>query len=401
MLREIVYGVAAVVLLACSLEFLFSIGDDPREPPVVRPTIPLIGHVIGIMRGGPTYYSETSSKKATTEIHTLRIFNYKIYVSTSSRLLPMIQKQSKALSFRPFLQITARKHGDASDKTYEIYGTDLTDHLSHAVRTSLAPGPHLDEQNLRMANRVLLEVDNLLRGSAPSGGRGMQLLDWTRHLVVQASSCGVNWQNYLTAHLAGLDISGKGYAQRQIVYDAYIKYCRELPNDGSQLAREHKRVIVEAGVDEVDYAKQASLFTIAVFSNTAPTLYWTVYELFSRPDILAQVREELEAHAISREADGDSGFDFTLDVAALKTRCYVLLSLFQETQRTRHVNASFRKMPGGPIHFNTALWGADAAAFDPYRFVPRGEKHAVPGAARQFAAAEVLIATALLVTREQ
>ncbi|KAJ3483687.1 hypothetical protein NLG97_g7250 [Lecanicillium saksenae] len=279
MLREVVYGVAAVVLLAYSLEFFLSIGDDPREPPVVRPTIPLIGHIIGIMRGGPTYYSETS-KKTSAEIHTLRIFNYKIYVSTSSRLLPMIQKQSKALSFRPFLQITARKHGDASDKTYEIYGTDLTDHLSHAVRTSLAPGPHLDAQNLRMGNRVLLEVDNLLSDSALNSDRSIQLLDWTRHLVVQASSCGVygnqhplvdpkveqafwKWQNYLTAHLAGLDISGKGYAERQIVYDAYIKYCRELPNDGSQLAREHKRVIVEAGVDEVDYAKQASLFTIA------------------------------------------------------------------------------------------------------------------------------------------
>ncbi|KAG8407447.1 hypothetical protein J3459_018499 [Metarhizium acridum] len=333
-------------------------------------------------------------------MHSLSIFNYKIYVSTSSRLLHMIQKQSKSLSFRPFLQITARKHGDASSKTYEIYGGDLTDHLSHAVRTSLAPGPHLDEQNLRMGKCVLIEIDDLLNCGGPFEARNIHLLEWKRHLVVQASSCGVCGDQHplldpkgmaeITAHLAGLDIFGKRHEQRKVVYDAYTKYCRELPNDGSELAREHKRVIREAGVDELDYAKQASLFTIAVFSNTAPTFYWTVWEVFSRPGILAEIRDEVETHAVTRPNNGE----FALDMAALKSKCPVLLSVFQETQRRRHVNASFRKvmtdtmldgryllkagnfiqMSGHLIHSDTSLWGKDAMEFDPHRFVPKKRK---------------------------
>ncbi|KAG8417042.1 hypothetical protein J3459_013009 [Metarhizium acridum] len=315
-------------------------------------------------------------------MHSLGIFNYKIYVSTSSRLLPMIQKQSKSLSFRPFLQITARKHGDASDKTYEIYGGDLTYHLSHAVRTSLAPGPHLDEQNLRMGKRVLIEIDDLLNRGGPFEARNIHLLEWKRHLVVQASSCGVCGDQHplldpkgmaeITAHLAGLDIFGKRHEQRKVVYDAYTKYFRELPNDGSELAREHKRVIREAGVDELDYAKQASLFTIAVFSNTAPTFYWTVWEVFSRPGILAEIRDEVETHAVTRPNNDGR---------------YLLKA------------GNFIQMPGHLIHSDTSLWEEKgAAALPPSGFVAWGAPpHLCP--ARQFATVEVLIATALLVVR--
>lgn len=30
---------------------------DPREPPVIRPTVPLIGHIIGLLRYGTDYYA--------------------------------------------------------------------------------------------------------------------------------------------------------------------------------------------------------------------------------------------------------------------------------------------------------------------------------------------------------
>ncbi|KAH7329711.1 cytochrome P450 [Stachybotrys elegans] len=437
MIRELVYGSVAVVLFAYAVEFGFSIGDDPREPPRVRSTIPLIGHVLGILKGGPTHYTKTG-KSTPSEIHTLGVFNYKIYVSTSSRLLPIIQKQSKSLSFRPFLQITARKHGDASDETYAIFGGTLPDELSNVVRLSLAPGPYLDDQNMRMGKRVQVEVDALLgRGST----KQINLLEWSRHIVVQSSSCGVygdqhplmdpeveksfwDWQNYLTAHLAGVDFLGKGYAARQKVYDAYIKYFKEFPVDGSQLAREHQRMIREAGIGELDNAKQASLFTIAVFSNTAPTLYWTLWEIFSRPQILEEIRQELRAHAVSGSKNGG----FVLNVSALKTQSPLLVSVFQETQRTRHVNASFRQvmtdtlldgkyllkagnflqMPGEPIHANTSIWGPTALEFDPYRFLSKGipqggfvgfgsPPHLCP--ARQFASTEIFIIAALLIMR--
>lgn len=125
----------------------------------------------------------------------MSILNFKLYTSTSTRLLPAIQRQSKALSFRPMIQHVARRWGDASDETNAIFGgSHLVTDFSRAMKLSLAPGPHLDEQNTRMGNRALLEIDELLllSSSGPNQlGRQIRLLQWARHAVVQASSCGV------------------------------------------------------------------------------------------------------------------------------------------------------------------------------------------------------------------
>ncbi|KAL8383421.1 hypothetical protein RB595_006939 [Gaeumannomyces hyphopodioides] len=469
MFREFAYGIAGLWLLGHALDYLFSLADDPREPPRVRhKVVPVIGHVIGLLRHGPTYYKYTSDA-ADAEIYSLDVLSFKVYISASSRLLPLIQKHSRALSFRPFLELTARKYGDASEVAHAIYAGSLPDDLSQAVKATLAPGPHLDSLSLRMGNRVLLEIDRLVPN--PGTPKATYLLRWARHAVVQATSCAVygddhpfvdpdvenaywKWMTYLSAHLVGwADITGRGYALRHKVFKAYAHYCRVLPGYASQLMKEHQRVLGEAGVPDDDKAKQAAIFTIASFSNSAPTLYWTLWELFSRPEVLAQVRQELEAHAVAIVAGGKhrttatpaQECDFVLDVAAVKTKCALLLSVFQETQRTRHVNPSFRKVmsdvlldgkyllkkgrylqvPGNVIHGERGIWGDSASEFDPYRFVPAAGDDAkgrpVPTAAagtgaaasgfvpwgaapylcpaRQFAATEILIVVALLALR--
>ncbi|KAF5007502.1 hypothetical protein FDECE_6174 [Fusarium decemcellulare] len=438
MLREIGYSLAGLVLLAYAVEWALSLFDDAREPRRLQSKVPLVGHLLGMIQHGAAYYGMTS-KTTDAEVYTLNIFHTKLYVTKTQRLTPSIQKAAKTLSFRPFMQTAAKLMGDASTKTYDIFGSDFIDDFSHSMKTSLAPGVYLDEQNLRMGKRAMQDVDALSSLEKPT----IFLHEWVKHTVVQASSCGLygeahpyldqavedafwTWQSYLPLQMVGLDLRGKAKAARQIVFDAYKKYCDPLPNDVSQLIRERSRTMREAGVSEEEIYKQESTFGTAAFANTVPALYWSIYELFSRPDVLEEVRAQIAEQAIT----GTKESGFVVDVAALKTKCPLLLSVYQETQRTRHIHANIRKvtadtlldgryllkagnyvqMPGQPIHTNPDIWGSSADAFDPYRFVKTeaDRKSVSPSSflawgapphlcpARQFATTEILIVIALL-----
>lgn len=241
-----------------------------------------------------------------------------------------------------------------------------------------------------------------------------------------------------------MDVFRVGYAARDIVFDAFRKYCRALPADVSEVVIQRERVLREAGVSEEDLAKQEASFCAAIFPNTAPTLYWSVVELFSRPEILHEVRREIEGNAVQRQTDASGNNDFVLDVASLKTRCPLLLSVFQETQRTRAINAMIRRVmddtlldgqyllkkgnylqiPSQPMHQSKSFWGTSAEEFDPYRFmanaadnaaVGNGDKSGSGGSvssmfmpwgaaphlcpARQFASTEIMLVMALLAMR--
>lgn len=246
------------------------------------------------------------------------------------------------------------------------------------------------------------------------------------------------WQLYLRAHMASLDFFGKANTEREVVHKAIIEYCRKLPDDASKVVLDRQHILKAAGMDFENAAKQETLFCVAMFGNTTPTLYWTIWELFSRPSLLEEVRQEVEEHAVIKNNTSDSEFgeDHVLDVAALKTQCPLLLSMFQETQRIHHVHANIRKvmadtlidngryllrkgnyvqMAGSPIHYSQDVWGPTVREFDPYRFMEQRKKskdassfaphpsshlawgtppHLCP--ARQFAATEIMITVALL-----
>lgn len=78
---------------------------------------------------------------------------------------------------------------DASDETHALFDGELVEQFSQRMRAALMPGPHLDEQNLRMGKRALADVDDLV--VTQEKGTEIELLDWVRRVVVQASSCGV------------------------------------------------------------------------------------------------------------------------------------------------------------------------------------------------------------------
>ncbi|KAK8043802.1 hypothetical protein PG994_012640 [Apiospora phragmitis] len=434
MLYEIVYALVGLVGLAYSLDYALDLRYDAREPKRLPSRIPLIGHLLGIVKYGTAYYNQTSERTA-DEIYTLDCVALKIYVSRSRRLIPIIQKASKTLSFRPFVKVVAREMAGNSEEACDLFDGSFVDEYSQVVKSALLPGTHQDDQNLRMAHSVISLVDDLVNGGK---GKTIGLLEWTQHLIVEATSCGFfgvehpfkdpeverafwRWQLYLRSQMASVDFFGKANQEREVVNKAIIEYCRKLKDDTSKVVLDRQRVLKVAGMTFEDAAKQETLFCVAMFGNTTPTLYWFIWELFSRPSLLEEVRRELEEHAITRDKANQG--EHVLDIAALKTRCPLMLSVFQETQRIHHVHANIRKvtadtfidngryllrkgnylqMAGSPIHYSEEIWGPTQAGSKEASFVPQPSAFMAWGTpphlcpARQFAATEVMLTVALL-----
>lgn len=241
------------------------------------------------------------------------------------------------------------------------------------------------------------------------------------------------WDEARPGHIFGFDPWGTGYKARETVLAAFKEYFANMPDDASGVIKERHRVLREGGLSDEDASKLQSTLSNAYF-NTIPTLFWTIHDIYSRPELLKDIRQELSSKAVQRSTD--RGNSFVLDIAALQTQCHILLSAFQETQRTRHAQVGMRMviedtlldgkyllkkgtplhLPAKSIHRDPSIWGSDASEYDPYRFVPAsatGEPKTKPvptaflpwGAApwlcpaRQFAATEILIIVALLALR--
>ena len=58
MFYKIIYIFVGLILLAYVGEYVFAFRDDPREPTRLRSKVPLIGHVLGLIRHGPSYHSK-------------------------------------------------------------------------------------------------------------------------------------------------------------------------------------------------------------------------------------------------------------------------------------------------------------------------------------------------------
>ena len=129
----------------------------------------------------------------------------------------------------------------------------------------------------------------------------------------------------------------------------------------------------------------------ASLANVAPTLFWCVAYVFSRPSLLAQLRDELRA---ALTIEGKTAF---VDADWIQSKCPLLVSVLNETQRlvsigTLHrqilddttVSANSNKnqvqswllkkgtnllISQTSAHRDPAIWGLNASEFDANRFL--------------------------------
>ena len=227
----------------------------------------------------------------------------------------------------------------------------------------------------------------------------------------------------------------KAFKARESIVASFVKYYEAGGQENSsQMTYGRWKAQHDAGATTEDIARLETAAGIGILSNTVPSTFWTLFEIYSRPELLAKLREEIRMNALHLASSSNAtGVTHTIDLADIKDRCPLLLSTFQEVLRLRSNGAPTRlvyrdimlndqyllkagavlQMPSECINREGSTWGADSTEFDPSRFIANGEQkqpkratgfmsfgaspNICPG--RHFATGEIVAMVAMLMLR--
>ncbi|EAQ82875.1 hypothetical protein CHGG_11051 [Chaetomium globosum CBS 148.51] len=422
-------GLAATYVF---LRVLLNLTQDAKEPPAILTGIPFVEPLIGMIREKSRFHTRL---RDTTRlpIYTLRLPFQRIYVVNATSLIPLLQKQWRLISFASIAADAGAVVG-MSKPALEVMRRDLDSEHGFSpswpkyIMPAMAPGPDLDAIN-RPRHRGSTSPSS--PPCAPPAPPPPPSTSPPGHAASWSPPPPKPHPSFLpTLHRA-----------REVAAAAMTQYMVSGGwRTGSGLVRrrvEHHADLFGLGLADVGRGELGNAF--AVLGNTTPCAFWVLFQLLSDPRVLGDVRRELEALVVVREeVDEESGGRVsvsTIDLAAVREACPVLMSAFQETLRFRAVNVGPRVLlkdvwidegrvllkkgamlmvPAAVQHTDREAWGEDAAEFDHLRFVPASagrEKRRKPNRVafrafggghvlcpgRHFASTEILSLAALLV----
>ncbi|GAP82390.1 putative cytochrome p450 oxidoreductase [Rosellinia necatrix] len=418
-------GIVAVYILSHALLLQT---QDSHEPPLIQTSIPFLSPILGMIKHKTLYYVHLRDKH-NLPIYTLRLPGTRVYVINAVELIPVLQRQWRAISFTPILAASGPSVMGMSNEASKILHRNMqSDHnyvvgFAPTISLAMGPGPSLDLMNKR-AVEVMVAGMREFRQKGPTV---INFWDWTRHEILMATTDAIYgpqnpyrdpgieaaWNvfepSYMTFALAPFKafLAPKIFRAREKLANAFLSY---LQNDGHELASPFIKEVFSHGrrhgLSLDDIARSEIGHSFAVIGTTAPTTWWLVYQIFSDPVVLADVRRELSA-LVEESDDGR----YSINVAVIRTACPILLSTFKETMRHRAIGTSVRMCledhvldgryllkKGSMViqsqivhHTAPAVWGEDFATFQHIRFVQApGRRRPNPVAFRAFGGGHTL-----------
>ncbi|OCL05802.1 cytochrome P450 [Glonium stellatum] len=404
-----------------TLSRFFGIKKDGSEPPFVPQTIPCFGHLIGVMFNRTSYYAKLRAKYG-YPIFSLAMPGGRLYIINSPELILAVQKQPRTLSFWFIEASVTKRLGGISDRANKILlenargekgeNSLVVDGMKATHKAMMADG--LDSMTLVSIRRAAQSIDGLEVGNS---GKELDLWKWVRHIFSLAVTAGVygpkspyedvsleqNLQDYASqtlVFLTGLAPSllvPKAYAARERIVAGFENYFRENSFDsGSELVRARLRVLQAYGIQPQDIARFETVNGFGILLNLLPTAFWTIWHIFSDPNLLQDAQEEARLFLSNPNwASSDSKAEDLMPIVAStmkeSLRYHVSGAATRMVMEDYTLNNQYllKKdtmvlMPNSVPHFDFENWGPNADKFDAYRFSKQEPKRIHPAAFRSF-----------------
>jgi len=407
-LAFVVAGLALVLVLKA----LFTHPQDDREPKLIQPTIPWIGHAINIYRLGSRHFVKIA-KQTGLPIYQLPLPFGRLAIANTPEVLSAVDKNPKAIAFAPIAAMVIDKLSGLSKNGSgvvldKLMGEEKMQGYMNAVmvdiHTTLSPGPKL-QQITEAAAFSLNDSFAKLNGKTTR----MNLLYWLRHEFGISSTVGIYgpenpfkdpkveagfWafddsiSDLLITPKASITCptGDKGRANAWKGFESY--FANGGHNKGSELVKIRYKHAAERGISTSDIGRLEVTMIIGILTNTVPTMFWAIYYVYRDPELLKSLREALMQIATKKTND-DGTTTWTMKSADLKDKVPLLTATINETFRHRTCGISSRfvtedvvlneryalrkgtvvELPNNVLHSNPAYWGPSVEDFDPARFL--------------------------------
>lgn len=409
---------------------------DPREPPLVRPRIPFIGHIVGLMRHQAQFHMNLQRSTHKT-IATLPMLTGKMYAVWDPQLVAS-GLRNKSLSVNPHILAATPKVAQVSAPTAALLRGPDAEHIVDRVLLHAVPAS-LRGAGIQRLNRTALDLLAAeLTALAPSSTRPVRVPNtwlFIRRLLSTATTTAVYgpahnpfsdpaveaalWELEKNLLKLTLDLPAvftrAGNRARQTLFDAltpYYKAHRDTDPAASEFIRNRAEELRAAGIPDEDLARVEVMLPFAALANTVPLLFWMVCFVFSRPELVRELRQEVEGLVVaggkSDEEEGDKKTTkVMLTAGTVEERCPLLMACYKETQRVAVHQVSTRTVmrdvvlrdaegreyllkEGGVVqlvigagHGMEEYWGKDGGDFRPERFLAgKGEDGEASGGVR-------------------
>ncbi|KAK8075550.1 hypothetical protein PG997_010213 [Apiospora hydei] len=384
MLSLIATLLAGLIAVHFILHMLLHSTQDAQEPPLVDTEVPFLSALVHIGWQGLRYWD----RHVQLPMFTMRFPYFRIYVVNSTKLIPIVQRHVKTISFSPIEVEMSARFMAVSKKTFEIISRDpMDDHgfvagMSQTTHVDLSPGRRLDSLNEDSVRTLSESLDKI----AIKGAR-VNMREWIDQEITMATTEAIYgplnpfrdhavasiWPDYedglapLLLNILPALTARKPTRAREALVKAYERYYAQGGHIHASAFIKHRcEFYQQRGVPFEDIARIEVGAAIGLVSNTKPAAFWLLYHICADATLLDSCRQELMSNAV--HTDETNGNIHTMDMTHVKSSCPILFSAFKETFRCHGMGIAIRQIVEDDIDVDT---------FNHSRFLPGDSKQHV------------------------
>lgn len=345
------------------------------------------------------------------------------YIVSDATLAGLVQRNAKTLSFYSLIVEVTRRliafDADATRITFYNMNKEhgpggLMEAVHEMMNKHLAPGQGLDSVTA-VQMRGMAEM---LNSEIPTTGQPItaNLYAWQRHVFSVCNMKAIYGpENIFAVHpeledafwdfehgMLGLVIdllpsitARKAYYARKRVLDGLVEYVKtERYKKASPLIQDRVQTNLTFGISQEMSGHAELILMFGILGNAVPSNFWLIANIFSRPELLARIREEVQSavnivEPPSLQTESKANMKCKVNSKTIARSCPLLYSCYRESLRDISLLTSARlvmedtlladkyllrkgsviQIAGGVIHHDSKVWGKDADSFNPERFL--------------------------------